>query len=635
MPPKRNYTLAPVCGNPLYQQWINEWVEKAKAENSKAYHTYKRAFDSLSKYPLPFNHPIEALILNGIGPAICKKLEKRLMQHCKETGEPMPKHPDDIPKTTSKINELEMNKTTESLEVRDPVSKKQKRIYLPQYKSGGYGIILALYLNYTKYLSSNHSMTKADLIKVAQQFCESSFDMPSSKQGKYYTAWNSMRILLDKDYVYKNGCPPRYSLTDAGLLIARQMIKTSKKSGVDVFAGLGAGEDPLSMNFDQISSLAEKVQYSGYTIFDNVSSNLDQSASTSGSVFSENKPITELEKNSDDNSQNIPIVGVRSESSSSSSSFENLTSKPTSDYPSFTPIKWLPGTFEVALLVDNREMRKKQDRDYFEQQLLERGINAQVRALELGDVIWVARRYSSGSSGKQPEEIVLDFVMERKRMDDLIMSIKDGRFKEQKFRLKKSGTKQIIYLVEDYLIEEAVEFGMQAVQTAMSETQVINGFFLKRTKTIDQTIDYLVAMTKILKSLHENKILYEIPNNVVFRSTFLELKQRLSTSHLERSYHISYAMYSEINSKNGSLTLRDTFVKMLMTVRGISGDKALEIAKRYSTPHALNQAYESLSTEEEKKKMLKETCNKVIGRKKIGPALSEKVAHIWCANSYE
>ena len=34
-------------------------------------------------------------------------------------------------------------------------------------------------------------------------------------------------------------------------------------------------------------------------------------------------------------------------------------------------------------------------------------------------------------------ELVLDYIVERKRMDDLCSSIKDGRFKEQKVRFVK------------------------------------------------------------------------------------------------------------------------------------------------------------------------------------------------------
>jgi hypothetical protein len=40
---------------------------------------------------------------------------------------------------------------------------------------------------------------------------------------------------------------------------------------------------------------------------------------------------------------------------------------------------------------------------------------------------------------------------------------------------------------------------MEAIRTAMTTTQVHNGFFLKRTINTDQSIDYLVAMTNALK----------------------------------------------------------------------------------------------------------------------------------------
>ena len=35
-------------------------------------------------------------------------------------------------------------------------------------------------------------------------------------------------------------------------------------------------------------------------------------------------------------------------------------------------------------------------------------------------------------------------------MDDLASSIKDGRFREQKFRLKKCGLSHPVYLVEEH-----------------------------------------------------------------------------------------------------------------------------------------------------------------------------------------
>lgn len=58
-------------------------------------------------------------------------------------------------------------------------------------------------------------------------------------------------------------------------------------------------------------------------------------------------------------------------------------------------------------------------------QLKSRQVNFEIRHLKVGDFIWIARN-------NKGEELVLPYVVERKRMDDLASSIKDGRFHEQK-----------------------------------------------------------------------------------------------------------------------------------------------------------------------------------------------------------
>ncbi len=45
-------------------------------------------------------------------------------------------------------------------------------------------------------------------------------------------------------------------------------------------------------------------------------------------------------------------------------------------------------------------------------------------------------------------DYVLDFIVERKTADDLAASIVDGRYEEQKFRLKNCGINNVIYLIE-------------------------------------------------------------------------------------------------------------------------------------------------------------------------------------------
>lgn len=73
------------------------------------------------------------------------------------------------------------------------------------------------------------------------------------------------------------------------------------------------------------------------------------------------------------------------------------------------------------------------------------GVSYFTRRLAVGDFVWIARENCSPH-----REIVLDFIIERKRMDDLASSICDGRFREQKHRMKQSGLGHVIYLIEEY-----------------------------------------------------------------------------------------------------------------------------------------------------------------------------------------
>jgi ERCC4-type nuclease len=59
-------------------------------------------------------------------------------------------------------------------------------------------------------------------------------------------------------------------------------------------------------------------------------------------------------------------------------------------------------------------------------------------------------------------------------------------------------------------MDEAIRFGQQAVQTALASTQVVDGFFVKHTISIDETIDYLERLTNALKKEYEVKLSYSI-----------------------------------------------------------------------------------------------------------------------------
>lgn len=67
----------------------------------------------------------------------------------------------------------------------------------------------------------------------------------------------------------------------------------------------------------------------------------------------------------------------------------------------------------------------------------------QKRTLGVGDVIWLARSKSNPSV-----EYVLDYVIERKSVEDLATSIKQKRYDKQKYVLHRSGLRRPMYLSE-------------------------------------------------------------------------------------------------------------------------------------------------------------------------------------------
>jgi crossover junction endonuclease MUS81 len=273
---------------------------------------------------------------------------------------------------------------------------------------------------------SRASLAKQEIVRDAAQFCDASFDMPIART-RNYTAWNGMKTLLDKDYVYKNGSPARYKLTESGLLVASQLVETAKKQGKDLGALTGK---EITVTTVRISVGGDSE--TGNTTRDVLSVNDSDHCAGSLAISPISTPSRTIFGSpiSSRVSLNNSLGGLHRSLLPNYASNLNANSKPSISLPTVDPIVWQPGTFELNIILDTREIRHKQDRTYIQEKLEERGISVSVRSLELGDVIWVARRKDSNSSVH--DDIVLDYIVERKRMDDLVSSIKDGRFKEQK-----------------------------------------------------------------------------------------------------------------------------------------------------------------------------------------------------------
>ena len=568
------------CANPLLLQWVGEWLDQARERNTKGVNAYKRAYDSLKACPFPFSHPSEAQQLQNIGAKLAERLTGKMEEYCRAANLPMPAPPRGKKRAAIAVEEDEE-------EVSPPKKKRTSKPYVPALRSGAYAIVLAL-------STTSAGLTKQETIALAEPHCDSSFTAVSGP-GKFYTAWSSIKTLENRDLVYEQGRPTRkYFLTEEGWEVARR-IKMAAGHSNNLMVDRHAPESTISTSRLGVDDL-----------FMDIDSNSGRAT-----------PISDAIGNQD--ASDIVPQG----SSSALPTFETLVLP--------------PGSFTVQLVLDNREIRAKDDRDYIQIEMGKRGVNPIVRPMALGDVIWVAKCHDPqllSSLGLEGDEIVLDFVVERKRLDDLLGSIKDGRFHEQKFRLRKSGIKNVIYLIEEISISaEHFQKYEEAVRSAIASTQVVNGYFVKKTQKVDDTIRYLARLTAMLKEMYEMKPLYIIPTRVLTARNYLPLVNSLRETEPGTGYHITYEAFASLASKSETLTLRDVFLKMLMCTKGVTGEKALEIQKRWKTPRAFIEAYGQCGDGEEgrnkKIEMVSKAMAHFVGRKKITKAVSWKIAEVW------
>ena len=572
--------------NAQFLVWVKEWLDLARERNSKGITMYKHAYDSLRSCPIVFQHPAELQQLKGFGPKLCERLTDKLKVHCAANGLPMPDHPQ-ARKAAQRPQDGNGQAGDDDAVTRPAKRARKPKPYVPTFRSGAFALILALS---TQSEDATVGMTKTELVEIAQTHCDSSFSAPNDPT-KFYTAWSSIKTLLQKELVYERGRPlRRYALTDDGWDVAKR-IKDTKECRAENAATENGG----------LPSFQD--------------SQLRRSRSVSVTI----NAAAEI------NSGRNYVVG------------EDPSMSEHGSLPTFTPIRLPPGSFSVHLLLDVREVRAKTDRDYMQEELAKQGAAPIMRSLELGDAQWVAKCHDPGflaRFGAEGDEIVLDWIVERKRLDDLIGSIKDGRFHEQKFRLKRSGVKKVIYIIEDITMDVATYQRYEdAVQSAIASTQMVNGYFVKRTSKMDETIKYLARMTSMLKKSYEQQTLNIIPTKVLTAQNYIPLLQSLRETQPLVSHYTTYPAFASIASKSEMITLRDLFLKMLMTTKGLTGERALEIQRQWQTPCEFVKAFEACGQGEAGQKRKRDLVfthmGQMVGRKKVSKQLSQRIAEVW------
>ncbi|KAI9105961.1 restriction endonuclease type II-like protein [Phlyctochytrium arcticum] len=280
------------------------------------------------------------------------------------------------------------------------------------------------------------------------------------------------------------------------------------------------------------------------------------------------------------------------------------------------------GTYDIFIIVDTREVAQRKERSVIQQQLELRGLNVLTKNLAVGDFLWVARPRRIPDGCIELEDVVLDYIVERKTTDDLVASIKDSRFKDQKVRLGGCGLPNVIYLVEkSRKMTQAVNFGLAALRTAIISTQVINGFFLRETESLAETVDYLVCITKEIESQLKHQDITYNPN---------EKGSRREQGGLQISRK-SFKNYQSVNNKSKERKLQEIWTRQLMTIKGLSGEKAVVIVRTFPTMRSLLRKLAACSTDTERDNVIRMSGGN--GRKAIGTALARKIRLSLCGTA--
>ncbi|KAI5137008.1 hypothetical protein NEAUS07_1765 [Nematocida ausubeli] len=180
---------------------------------------------------------------------------------------------------------------------------------------------------------------------------------------------------------------------------------------------------------------------------------------------------------------------------------------------------------EPLLLIDIREKRSREDPYFFHTFLSHAGVKAETRVLSIGDFLW--------AHIKNSQELYCKVLIERKTIRDLLQSVRDGRYREQKERLvslpgrkiyciegshslEKSITKMIYTVTYSLIASRFMVINPRRVEETLFTIEKIHGHVAnevntaclqkKETERSDKKEEGLFLLDNLLARLHRKKL---------------------------------------------------------------------------------------------------------------------------------
>lgn len=283
-----------------------------------------------------------------------------------------------------------------------------------------------------------------------------------------------------------------------------------------------------------------------------------------------------------------------------------------------------------SLLIDYRESYLKEyfkSYDFSKDKNLNK-VNLIVKNLDLGDIII-----------KKKDEIIL--IIERKTLQDLYSSINDGRYKEQKLRLKSNfDDNQIVYIIEDSntkFINNKFKNVQSIIDGAILNSVFRDNIKVLRTKSVDETIVYIKTLLKkiinnfdffvnpkvnmkdnISNNYEKEYIKNEIQNDPNIK--IVEIKSK------EKEKENNYVDNIKIKKKENN-NPENCSIIMLCQIPGVSTKISKTVFNNYTNISNLVIEYNKLIEIKDKEQLLKDLSFEINNDKtrKIGPVISKRI----------
>jgi len=214
-------------------------------------------------------------------------------------------------------------------------------------------------------------------------------------------------------------------------------------------------------------------------------------------------------------------------------------------------------------------------------------LNAKLEELELKQITIIVEALPIGDIIICDDNCTEKIIIERKSLNDLAASLRDGRYSEQSFRLENNEihNHNIVYLMEGDIHRYSNKYSKiskKTLQVTMFCINYFKGFSIMKTRDVLETAEYILIITdklrreKVRKNYFKNRIQED---NTIFNNEKLNLNIAQE----------SPKRYSEVISKVKKKNIRpDNIGEIILSqIPGISSKTSVAIMQHFASLYEL------------------------------------------------